>query len=186
MNASGRRNLKHMLFLAGIVLAVSGCVKESIANGERVFQYELWVPVSSLILGLAAIPIGLLLRNKAPQVGWGLIIVGPIAAIFFAPSLFRDRVVVSRERFHVQTGIWGLTAVHSLRFDEINQIRITAETTTQRRGGKHTNYFLNCDKKGGGSNKVSVNNTVTETSAGAILHEARAHGIPIRDETGGQ
>jgi hypothetical protein len=167
-----------MLFGAG------GCVQESNSNGERVYQYELWVPLTVLVVGLAAIPIGLWLRKWTARLGWGLVVAGPVAALFFAPSLFRDRVVVSRERFHVQTGIWGLTAVHSLEFADIKEIRITAETTTSR-GGKRTNYFLNCDKKSGGSNKVSVNNAVTDAAATAILQEAQAHGIPIRDETGG-
>jgi hypothetical protein len=70
-----------------------------------------------------------------------------------------------------------------LQFADIREIRITSESQTSR-SGKRTNYYLNCDKKTGGSSKVGVNNAVTEAAAETILREAKAHGIPIRDETG--
>jgi hypothetical protein len=70
-----------------------------------------------------------------------------------------------------------------LEFAEIRQMRITREKSTSRRGSR-TSYYLTCDLKTGESRKVSISNAVTQASAEAILQAARAHGIPIRDETG--
>jgi hypothetical protein len=173
-----------LIALVSLLLVVGGCVRESKIDGKQVYQYEYWVPLTTLVLGLAAIPAGWFLRQKNGRFGWGLLILGPVAAIFFAPSLFRDRVTVGPDGFHVRTGIWGLTAVHEVVFADITQIRITAEKVSTRRGQK-TNYFMNCDAKSGGSSKVPINNAVTEEAADAILQQATDHDIPILDHRNG-
>lgn len=171
------------IVVAGVLFMVCGCVQESDVNGERVFQYESWVPLSTLLAGLAATSAGWLLRKRTARLGWALIVVGLIAAIGFSPSLFRDRVSVSAKGFDVRTGIWGMTATHSLAFNEIVAIRLTSETTKSRRGQNRTNYFLTCTTKAGGFRKVPVNNAVSKASADAILQQAKSRGIPISDET---
>lgn len=183
MSASYRR----WCMLAGccaVVLLAGGCVHKYESGGEKFFEYELWVPLSVLFGGLAAAPIGWVMRENAGRIAWALLIGGPIAALLFAPSLACDQVVVGKERFHVRTGIWGLTAVHDVEFSQIRQIRITAETSTSRRG-RRTSYYLNCDTASG-TEKVGINNAVTEAAAPAILAEATDRGIPILDQTGGE
>src|SRR4051812_31968397 len=109
MNTGRRYAWTRILLVATFLLTIGGCVQESQVAGERIFQYETWVPLSVLLAGLVAIPMGLGVRKKNNWLGWTIVVAGPIAAIVFAPSLFRDRVTVSNERFHVRTGIWGLT-----------------------------------------------------------------------------
>ena len=173
------------VLVLGLLISVAGCVRETNVNGELVYQYELWVPLAAILAGLIATPIGWLLRERSVRFGWGLVVIGPIATAVVAPSLFQDRVAVSEQGFHIRTGIWGLTSVHSVQFDDVKEIRISAETTLGRRG-RHTNYYLNCDHKSGGSSKVPINNAVCEAAAGAILMEAAVHEIPVRDTTGSQ
>jgi hypothetical protein len=176
---------RRFLLLGALLLVLGGCVQESQVNGERVFQYELWVPLTALFAGVLAVPIGYALRENTPRLGWGLVLFAPMIALFFVPSLFRDRVVVSDRGFHVRTGIWGLTAVHSIDFSNIKQIQITSRLAVRRRGLR-TDYYLNCEKKSGGWTDVGMNNSVTRASLEAILEAADANGIPVSDKISGR
>lgn len=181
---SALRGMKQRLFwFAPLVLCAAGCVSQSDEGGRQVFQYELWVPLVTVLGGLLAIPVGLVLRGRVARLGWGLLIAGPLLTLVFAPSLFRERVSVGQEGFEVRSGIWGLTATHAIAFADVQEIRITSETTRSR-SGRRTSYYLNCDLKNGGSSKVSINNAVTEAAADTILRQASAHRIPIHDATG--
>ena len=167
------------------LLAASGCVRESNNQGEHVFQYELWVPLCVLLAGLAAAAGGFFVRKHNSRIGWTMIIMGPVAALGFAPSMFLDRAAVSKDAFDVRTGIWGQTVIPTVQFADLREVRITSETKRTRRGGKSTSYYLMCEKKSGGSTKVPINNAVAQAAAPLILEEAKARGIPVRDETGG-
>src|SRR5689334_3841920 len=146
--ALGKCCARRFLLLGGLLLVLGGCVQESQTNGERIFQYELWVPLSVLFAGILAMPIGYALRERTARMGWSMVVLGPLAAMFLAPSLFRDRVTVSSNRFHIQTGIWGLTSVHTVNFADIKQIHVTSEKVVRRRGLRN-DYYLNCQKKSG-------------------------------------
>jgi hypothetical protein len=169
--------------LIAMLLAAGGCIQESNGKGELVYQYEFWVPLAALAIGAVATPIGWILRERSARFGWSLVVLGPIAMVLVAPSLFCECAHVSEQGFHIRTGIWGLTSVHALQFADIKQIRVSSETTFGRRG-RRTSYYLHCDKKAGGSSKVSISNGVSEASALAILEQADARGIPILDQTG--
>lgn len=171
------------LIVTILLLPLCGCVDEAIDGSTQTFTYEWWVPLTVLFGGLVAAPAGWFLRNLSARIGWGLLIAGPIAAIFFAPSLFRDRVVVDDSRFSVRTGIWGFTAVHEVKYDDLKQVRITFEETRGRRGSKRKNYYLVCERKDGSSAKVSVNNDVALAAAPAFLKKVSDRNIPIVDET---
>jgi hypothetical protein len=169
-----------------VLFAAAGCVRESNNQGERAFQYELWVPLCVLLAGLAAGVAGFFLRKHNTRVGWALLIIGPLAALGFAPSMFLDRAAVSKDGFDIRTGIWGQTVIPTVKFADLSGIRITSETRRTRRGGKSTSYYYICEKKSGGSVKVPVNNAVAQAAAPIILQEASARGIPVRDETAEQ
>jgi hypothetical protein len=168
-----------------VLLAAGGCIQESNVNGELVYRYEYWVPLAAFAAGFVATPIGWILRDRSTRFGWSLVVLGPIATVLVAPSLFREYALVSERGFHIQTGIWGLTSVHALQFADIGQIRISSETSFGRRG-RRTSHYLNCDKKAGGSSKVSISNGVSEACALAILEQAASLGIPILDDTRGR
>ncbi len=182
MNAILTARMRFALPFMLLPLLVTGCVQESDADGARVYTYEMWVPTSVLLLGLAAGPVGFAMRERSGRLGWGLMIAGPVAAFFFAPSLFRDRVVVANDGFHVRSGIWGLTAVHSVKFADLQRIRITSETSRTRRGGKRTNYYFVCERKDGSVSKVPVSGTISEAASEQMLLHAIAYGVPIVNE----
>lgn len=168
---------------AVILGATCGCVSEETDGATHVFTYETWVPLSVLLGGLAAAPAGWFLRKSSARFGWALLLLGPVAAIFFAPSLFRDRAEVDETSLFIRTGIWGLTAVHEVPFDTLEQVRIVSEETRGRRGRKRTNYFMLCEQNNGNTAKVPINNAVSEAAAPEFLKRVSELGIPVTDET---
>jgi hypothetical protein len=176
------RCVANKCFLSAILLVIlGGCVQETTDGATQTFTYEWWVPLSVLLAGIVAAPAGWVLRNSSERLGWALLILAPIAAIFFAPSLFRDRAMVDDSGFSVRTGIWGLTAVHEVKFDDLKQVRLISEEVTGRRGAKHTNFYLLCERKDGTSAKVPLNNTVSEAAAPHFVQRLADHGIPIAE-----
>lgn len=124
--------------LLGLMLTLSllvGCVRESTNGDTRIFSYELWASGLIFLGGLIAIPVGWMLRNSS-RFGWALLIMGPIAAFGFAPSMFMDYVDVSPSGFSRHSGIWGMTSVQDVKFADVGSIRATIEEERGRRGRK--------------------------------------------------
>jgi hypothetical protein len=152
------RRLLPCLLAVILVAGIGGCVRETTEGSARVFTYEAWVPLSVLLGGIVAAPAGWFLRGASARFGWALLVMGPVAAVFFAPSLFRDRAAVDDNLFTLRSGIWGLTAVHEVEIDDLKQIRIISEVSRGRRGSKRTNYYLLCERNDGTTAKVPMNN----------------------------
>jgi hypothetical protein len=172
------------LVLVGLLLAcASGCVEESVDGVNRVYTYPLWLPLTVFLGGMVGGVAGWMLRNSISRLAWALLIGGPIAAILFAPSLLRDRAVVGADSFSLRSGIWGLTAVHEVKFADLTSVRIVAEEVRGRRGSKRTNYYLVCERKDGTSAKVPLNNSVSEAAAPALLERLNELDIPVVNAT---
>ncbi len=177
-----RRALRTAIAVISILM-LSGCVQH-IENGKNeTFQYEFWVPLVALLAGIVATPVGWILRNRAGRFAWALLIGGPLAAFLLAPSLYCDQVRVTDDSIHVQTGIWGMTAVHDVKLDDVQTLKIISETSTTRRGGKRTNYFFLCERKSGDPVKFPMNNAVARAAASAMLERVTERGIPVVDQT---
>jgi len=174
------RNIPFYLIAVFVLFGTSGCVRESSDGETLTVSYQLWVPVSVLLGGLVAAPIGWILHKKSIRFGRSLLILGPLAAVFFAPSLFRDRAVLDDESFSLRTGIWGMTAVHEIEFDELNQVTITEEER-RRRGRKSTNTYRFCSRKDGTNAKIPLNNQVSKSAAPILLERLAKFGVPIED-----
>ena len=67
--------------------------------------------------------------------------------------MLRDRVVVDDAGFHSRTGVWGLSAVHDVAYNDVQTVRVISETTRTRRGGKRTNDYFLCEMKAGNAVK---------------------------------
>src|SRR5262249_27431870 len=91
------------------------------------------------------------------------------------------RVTVTDNGFHVRTGLWGLTAVHEVPFNNLRVLRLTSETTTSK-GVPTTKYYFVCDMKNGETVRVPVVNEVTKAAAETILRRVAAYGVPIEGE----
>jgi len=170
-------------FVVFVLAATTGCVRETTDGSARVFSYELWLPLLVLGAGVAAAPIGWVLRKTSGRLGWGLLIVGPLAAIFFAPSLFSERAVVDEEGYTSHGGIWGLTTSHEVRFDDLTLVRITSKEVRGRRGRRKTEYYIVCVRKDGTSEEVPVNNDVTEAATLYFIEKLVDREIPVLNQT---
>ncbi len=178
-----QRRFMHLAFVAFLLAGLSGCVQETVNGTTKIYTYELWVPLVVLIAGLVATPAGWFLRQSSSRFAWALLISGPIAALGFAPSLFLDRAAVTPEAFTVRTGIWGMTAVHEVKFSDLRQVRYISEETVGRRGRKNTNYYFMCERKDGTSAKIPVGNNVVEAAAPAFIAKVLELNIALADQT---
>lgn len=173
--------------LAGLfLLTLSGCVQESTTGTTKTFSYQLWVPISVVLGGIAAGVGGWFYRKKDAKMGWSFAILGPALALLFGPSLFLDRAVVSDTGLSIRTGILAATAAHDVKYDDLQRVRITVEETRGRRGRKKKNTYLICELKSGQQAKVPVNNDVSEAAAPHFLLGVAQRKIDIVDETQGE
>lgn len=147
------------------------------------FTYQFWVPLSVFLGGIVATGVGWFGRKSSSRFGWGLFAVGIIGTLVFAPSTLRDRAVVDDDGFSLRTGIWGLTAVHDVKFQDLKMVRITSEEVRGRRGSKRTNYYMMCERKDGTTAKVPINAKVAQAALPYFVEKASQRGIPIVDET---
>ncbi|WP_428307356.1 hypothetical protein [Lacipirellula sp.] len=170
------------LLLAAVAFS-TGCIRETTEGTAHVFQNELWVPIVTFLGGIAACVGGWFVKSHSERFGWAMIILGPIAAIGFAPSLYLDRAAVDDSGFSLRAGIWGMTAVHDVKYDSLRQIHLTKEESYGRRG-KKVSYYMVCDRTSGEPAKISLGNQCAEAAAPLFLDAAQARGIPITNETG--
>lgn len=177
-----RRQLQ-FVFLVLLVICTTGCVKETVEGETHVFTNELWVPLTALGGGLVAVPVGWLLRQVISKLAWALMIVGGISVLVIAPGLFLDRAAYNNDEFSLRTGIWGMTAVHDLKFADLAQVRYTSEERRGRRGRRSTNYYLVCRTKNGEEHKIPLGNPVAEELLIPVFERARELGIATSDET---
>ena len=118
-----------------LLLSMGGCVKETTESTIQTFSYELWVPLSVLLVGILATAAGWKLRDTSARFGWGLVVMGPCAVFLFAPSLLREQVIVDDTGLYTRSGIWGLTAVRDVKYEDLQLVRFTFRAGPQRPGG---------------------------------------------------
>ena len=171
-----RSHVRFLLTAAGC-LFLAGCVTKSVGNAGTSVHYARWLPIAIFLVGLVAVPVGLVLRKHTGRLGWGLIIIGPLAALMFAPSLFLERVVVSDDGFESHSGIWGMTAGANVDFDSVTSIRIAEEKT----GGRRSRWIevLYFEMKAGEDVRLPLNNDVKIEAAMEIIERAAQRGIPV-------
>jgi hypothetical protein len=176
-----RMSLRLVLAVAVVVL-VGGCVHVSDDGKRQVIDYAVWVPLGLLVGCLAAGGLGWSLRNTSQRLGFGLILAGFMLLVIGVPSLFRDRITIDEHRFTMRTGIWGLSAVHSVDFDRLTGVRIVIEQETDSRGRERTHRVMLCQSKNGTIDKLPWGNAMCEAAEPYIVKTIKERGISFRDE----
>jgi hypothetical protein len=122
------------------------------------------------------------LLRKRSNLGWVLIIGGPLALAILVPAFFLDRVTVNPERFRLVTGFWFAPTVHDVRFDDLSAIEVIGEER-HTRSGTRMSYYLLCHRKTGGAEKVPVGDLMKQGATDRILQVARGKGIHVANQT---
>lgn len=172
-----------LLLPVAMLSVLAGCVRQSTQGAEKVYSYELWVPLSILLLGMSAAPVGWLLRNSWKKSGWGLLAAGPLFALVVAPTWFLASGRVSDESISMRRGFWGLSR-HEVRFDDLAELRLTKEVKRQgRRGARWTAYTLVCSRRDGSAIEIPLENPVSSQAVSDFVNRAMARGVPYRDDS---
>jgi hypothetical protein len=121
--------IARVMLLTTWCMLLAGCVSKS-ANGTAItFRYHLSIPIGILIAGVACVPIGLALRKRNNLMAWAFMLIGPLGALLFGPSMLFHRFTVDdagfREHFMVAEDI-------EIPFDALKAIRIGTEVTRGR------------------------------------------------------
>lgn len=176
--------------LAALILALAaglaaGCTQETRDGDTTVVSFEPWVGAAGLLAGVAAVPVGLLVRRWRAGLGWGLVVVGPLLAVLVAPGVFMDKVTVSPERFRLETGLWFDRTIREARYADVVHMALTAEERVGRRG-RSVSYTLECRTRSGGVVAVPVGDLMKRGGLDRIVEMARLQGVPVEDRTGGR
>jgi hypothetical protein len=176
INPDGSRTLRRLV-PSLLALSAAGCVSQS-TDGDLVsFHYAWWVTLGLLGGGFLAIPVGLLVRKRFARAGWTLVAAGPVVALLFAPSMYRERVQVSPDGLDVRSGFLGLTACQTVRFDGLRQIHIGQEITRGRAARAIDTLLFEWED--GGSARLPLNNDVKVAAAPLILRYTAAKRVRI-------
>jgi hypothetical protein len=168
--------------LATIILLItwcSGCVRESTVGDHHIFRYEAWVPGVILLAGLVAAAAGWVLRKSNGRYGWILLILGPVAALGFAPSMFLDRVDVGPDGFSRHSGIWGMTSVQDVAFASVSNMQLETREERGRRGRRVERQYLVCNLKSGEKVELPAANDVAREAIPEIARIADSKGIQM-------
>ena len=182
----GCRALQSVLVL--IVLAsVSGCVKATESESEKLYAFEPYVFLIGLVGSLVAIPAGWFLRKKSGRLGgfgWTMLVVGPLLLVLIVPGLLTDFVKVDDNGFDLKTGFWFSPTRHTIDFNKVTSITLTDEVSFGRRG-KKVSYFLLCNQPAGPSVKVPVGDMM-KYALDDILLRASVHGVTVQNQADDQ
>jgi hypothetical protein len=174
----GRRRIT-LLAVGLLALVAGGCVDRNV-DGERVtYAFSWWVWASVLVAALLAFPLGLVLRKRTARGGWTLLVLAPLALLVMWPALVLDRVKIDSEHFEARYGIWVSPSRHSLRFDDLRQMRlVTFEERTRR--GRRTKQKLVCVTKDGRAETVQLGDLL-KRAAPEILERAEERRVLVTE-----
>ena len=171
------RRPTQFLILTALILSITGCVSEHTSGSTQTFTYEWWLPLSVILGGIVAAPLGWVLRSKSERYGWGLLIAGPLFAVFGA-FLYSERAVLDDSKFVTSR----LFNSHEVKFDTLKLLRISTEIETGRRGRKETKIYVTCTRADGTTAKIGVTNAVLEAAIPKFIEKVAERGIQIINE----
>lgn len=173
------RAIGRWMVIVPILLACAGCIQRSARGDVSTYGFETWVVLGIALGGIVAAPAGWFLRKRTARFGWALLILGPIAAIFIAPSMWTDRVVVDSEHFARSSAMPGSNN-QSIRFDDVSALHYRSKV---ERSGRRSSrkYYLDVTQKSGQVQTISLG-TLFQEAIGEIFERAAAKGIPVTED----
>jgi hypothetical protein len=152
-------------------------------DGNKVITFQPWVPWLVGLLGVAAIPAGIVLLTRKQFFGRQrfcavcLIVVGPLLAGILAPQIYFDRVTIGRQGLYYQHGPWWNPTIQQIRYDDLALVRIGFERRFTRRGTEYS-YHLDCLFKFGKQERIPLGDLLKEAWPD-LLEQLLEHGVPV-------
>jgi len=156
---------------------LTGCYEQTVRGDESVYRFAWWLGPVIITVGLLGVPVGWLLRQWNPKLGFVVMVLAPILLIIVAPSMYSDRVVVDGRHFEARYGFWFSPSVHVVPFDDLTAIRYVAKEDHRGR----VTYRIHCVHKTGSTTEVSAGDLV-RNAVPEILDRARVRGIIVTRE----
>ena len=169
-----------LTLVAVLVPLMSGCFDREVKGDAVEFSYSSWVPITVLLVGLAAAPVGLMLRESWKKGMWLGLIMSPVLLLGVLPSMFLDYAKVDSEHFEGRYGIWFTPTKFDVKYSDLSRIDHVTYQTRGRRGRKNTNFRLDCVSKSGQVQKVSLGDMLKHARED-ILERASAAGVAVRE-----
>lgn len=169
-----------LTLVALLVPLMSGCVEREVKGDVVEISFADWVPITVLLVGLAAAPIGIMLRQSWKKGMWLGLIMSPVLLFLVLPSMFLDYARIDSQHFEGRYGIWFAPTKFDLRYADLSHIDYVIFEQRGRRGRKSTKYRLDCVSKSGQVQKVSLGDMLKE-ARDDILARAAAAGVAVRE-----
>ncbi len=165
-----------ILGAAAILFIFAGCIERTVKGGTSIYRMEAWAIAGTAVGGVAAGVAGFFVRRKIARLGWAMLIGGPAAAIFGAPTMYFDVVKVDSEHYE-RSGGFSASINESRRFDDMQAIKyVSKEERVGRR--MQTKHYFEITNKSGQTESVSLG-TLLQAAAPEIFEKAKAKGVTL-------
>ena len=168
------------LSLALLLPLMTGCVEREVEGEVVKFSFATWAQLTVLLVGLAAAPVGIALKNASGRAPWIGIIVSIVMLLVLLPGQFLDYAKVDATHFEGRYGIWVSPTKFDIKYADLSHIDNVIYETRGRRGRKNTKNRLDCVMKSGERQKVELGDMMKE-ARDDILTRAEAAGVEVRD-----
>jgi hypothetical protein len=162
------------------MLLLGGCVDKKVSGDVTSYSFSLWVPLVVLLIGLAAAPLGFLLRNQWQRGAWLGFILAPILLLFVVPGLFLDYCKVDSRHFEGRYGFWFAPSKFDIRYGDLNSIHHVIWTERGRRGRRTTKERFDCALKSGEAKTVQLGDMMKH-ARDEIAERANAAGVKVTE-----
>lgn len=160
---------------AAMLMLVSGCIRESNVNGDRVFEYSIWPTLLAVLAGGVFIAVGILTRQWSRRGSWLFYLAGAFCLVIIAPGYGMYRVVIGKDHIAMQCGFLEFLHGGKIDFSQA-QAMTTSIHTRLTRTGYRTCYFASYQHKSGKSGVLEFFDTEPKEVLDAILEAFREHG----------
>jgi len=167
-----------VIALAAFLLCFSGCLQEKTIGDVQTFTYPMWVSVVIFLGGGVATAVGYFLLKTNEKPAYILLLVGPVVALFVAPSYFFHKTSVGPEELRARYSLWGMEG-KTARYSELAEIKFTSTESRRSR-----NYYLECTTREGKLVSLSLQVESIKAAAPRFLEYARARRISVVNHQG--
>jgi hypothetical protein len=162
------------------LLFLTGCVDKTVSGDTATFSFAFWAIALVFVIGLAAAPLGWMMRRTSMRFTIIGIIAAPVLLVIFLPGLIMHKVKVDSNHFEGRSGIWISPTVFNIRYADLDHIDVVTYETRGRRGRITTKQRLEIVSKRGGTTTLQADDLMKQAGQ-EIIKRANAAGVRVQD-----